>query len=86
MEQASQKPHKVVIGDMKKRCEDILVSISWGHIAARYFHKPSSWLYQKMDGIDGNGGADGFTPEEADRLRGALCDLADRLRRAADNI
>lgn len=39
-----------------------------------------------MDGIDGNGGKSGFTPEEAAQFKGALCDLADRIRKAADSI
>ena len=37
-------------------------------------------------GIDGNGGVGGFTPEEAEQLSGALCDLADHIRRAAKKI
>ena len=60
--------------------------ISWREIAHTYFGKSASWLYHKLDGIDGNGGVDGFTPEEADKLYCALNDLADRIRRAADNI
>ncbi len=74
------------IFDMKKRMNDILVAISWRDLANNYFGKSSSWLYHKMDGIDGNGGKGGFTPEEAQQLRGALCDLADRIRRCADTI
>ena len=54
--------------------------------ANTYFNKSSSWFYHKLDGIDGNGGVGGFTPEEAETLYGALNDLADRLRRAAENI
>lgn len=55
-------------------------------MAWQYFNKSSSWLYHKLDGIDGNGGKGGFTPEEVQQLKGALCDVADRLRRAADSI
>ncbi|MBQ8829595.1 MAG: DUF5053 domain-containing protein, partial [Burkholderiaceae bacterium] len=46
----------------------------------------SSWLYHKMDGRDGNGKPTDFTPEEAQQLKGALVDLSDRIRRAADLI
>ena len=46
----------------------------------------SSWFYHKMDGIDGNGGKGGFTESEALLLRGALIDLSERLRKAADEI
>ena len=75
-----------VITDMKKRVSDILMSISWREFANTYFQRSSSWFYHKMDGIDGNGGVGGFSPEEAEQMRGALIDLADRIRRAADNI
>ena len=77
---------KTLIPDVKSKLSDILVAISWREIARTYFGKSSSWLYHKLDGIDGNGGAGGFTPEEAMQLKGALCDLSDRIRKAADSI
>ena len=77
---------KTLIPDVKSKMSDILVAISWREIARTYFGKSSSWLYHKLDGIDGNGGAGGFTPAEALQLKGALCDLSDRIRRAADSI
>lgn len=76
----------VKITDMKKRLKDVLMVLSWREMAWQYFDKSSSWLYHKLDGIDGNGGKGGFNPEETQQLKGALCDVADRLRRAADNI
>lgn len=77
---------KTVVNDVKQKMSDILIAISWRELARTYFGKSSSWLYHKMDGIDGNGGQGGFTPEEALVLKGALCDLSDRIRRAADTI
>ncbi len=77
---------KTLIPDVKSKMSDILVAISWREIARTYFGKSSSWLYHKLDGIDGNGGTGGFTPEEALQLKGALCDLSERIRRAADSI
>ena len=77
---------KTLIPDVKAKMSDILVAISWREIARTYFGKSSSWLYHKLDGIDGNGGPGGFTTEEALQLKGALCDLSDRIRRAADTI
>ncbi len=74
------------ITDMKQRMSDIYLTVSWREISRTYFDKSVSWFQQKMYGIDGNGGVGGFTPDEAERLYGALNDLADRLRRAADNI
>lgn len=84
METVMTRP--VVITDMKKKASDILLAISWRELANSYFHKSSSWLYHKMDGIDGNGGKGGFTPEEAEQLRGALVDLSNRIRRVAVTI
>lgn len=71
---------------VKQRLHDILLSVSWRDIANTYFDRSASWLYHKLDGIDGNGGVGGFTDKEKEQLRGALVDLSDRLRRAADNI
>ena len=74
------------ITDMKKRMSDIYLAVSWREVSRTYFDKSVSWFQQKMYGIDGNGGVGGFTPEEAEQLYGALNDLADRIRRAADTI
>ncbi len=78
--------HPPLITDMRKRMEDILVEISWREISNQYFGESSSWLYHKMDGKNDNGGVGGFTPDEAERFRGALYDLAERIRRAAEKI
>lgn len=79
-------PHPALNSDVKKKMGDILTSITWREIASRYFGKSSSWLYHKLDGIDGNGGQGGFTPAEAEQLREALIDLARRIKEAADAI
>ena len=39
-----------------------------------------------MDGVDGNRKPTEFNLEERKLLKGALCDLAERIRRAADRI
>lgn len=72
--------------NMKQKLYDLLVAISWADLSRTYFGKSSSWLYHKMDGRDGNGKPTDFSPEEAQQLKGALCDLSDRIRRAADSI
>lgn len=76
----------VMITDMKKKVADIMMSVSWRDFANTYFHKSSSWFYHKMDGIDGNGGKGGFNEVEAEQMRGALIDLSNRIRRAAECI
>lgn len=71
---------------MKKRLADLLVAISWADLSRTYFGKSSSWLYHKMDGRDGNGKPTSFTAEEIEELKGALLDLSNRIRRAAESI
>lgn len=73
-------------GTIKKQLEDLLISISRRDLANRYFEKSGSWLYHKLDGVDGNKKPTEFTEEERYQLKGALIDLADRIRRAADSI
>jgi len=77
---------KTVITDMKQKISDVLMAISWRDFANTYFQHSSSWFYHKMDGIDGNGGVGGFTPAEAEQMRGALLNLSSRIRKAAENI
>jgi len=71
---------------MYQQMDDIFDAITWGNLARTYFDKSASWFYNKMKGIDGNGKPTEFNLEERAQLKGALCDLADRIRRAADTI
>lgn len=71
---------------MKAQMEDLLISISWSDLAKRYFGKSGSWLYHKLDGVDGNRKSIEFSDSEKDILKGALVDLSNRIRRVADNI
>ena len=71
---------------MKAQLSDLLISISWADLAKRYFGRSGSWLYHKLDGIDGNKKPTAFTDEEGEQLRGALVDLSERIGRAADRI
>lgn len=82
------KKKDTLISNMKQRMSDIYLAVSWREIKRDYFNngKSMSWFQHKMYGIDGNGGVGGFTQEEAEQLYGALNDLADRIRRTADNI
>ncbi len=73
-------------GTMKALMKDILISISWADLSKRYFGKSNSWLYHKLDGIDGNKKPTEFTEEEKYQLKGALVDLSNRIRAAADQI
>ena len=73
-------------GTMKAELEDILLAISWADLSKTYFGKSNSWLYHKLDGVDGNKKPTEFCEEEKYILKGALVDLADRIRRAAERI
>ena len=86
MEDVEVMENPVIVTDMKKKLSDVLMAISWREFANTYFQRSSSWFYHKMDGIDGNGGKGGFNEEEVEQMRGALIDLSNRIRRAAENI
>ena len=53
-----------------------------------YFpEKKDTWLYRALRGYDSAmQPIEPLTAEELERLKGGLCDLADRLRRVADTI
>lgn len=72
--------------EFKQKNIDLLLDINVARLARRYFGRSSGWLYHKFDGIDGNGKETDFAQEERELFKGALCDLADRLRRAAEEI
>ena len=71
---------------IRKKLDDIDLNLNWGEFAHNYFDWSASWFYNKLNGIDGNGGIGGFTEEELTIFKGGLCDLADRIRRAADKL
>jgi len=66
--------------------QDIRMDITWSKIARKYFDKSASWLYNKMNGIDGNGGEGDFSYSERLQLKNALYDFSERIRKAADNL
>jgi hypothetical protein len=83
---ATMKMKSMQANTMKAKLYDLLISISWSDLAHRYFNKSGSWMYHKLDGIDGNKKPTDFTDEEKVQLKAALLDLSERIRRAADNI
>ena len=68
------------------KIRDIRLDISWRELSRKYFDKPAAWLYERLDGVDENGNPCAFTPEETQLLKGALCDLANRIRECSDSI
>ena len=71
---------------VRQALRDIDLNVSWRHIANDYFQKSVSWFYQRLNEVDGHGNPCEFSPEEKEQLRGALVDLSDRIRRAAEKI
>lgn len=70
----------------KEQLADIALDVTWAKISQRYFGKSSSWIYNKINEIDGNGRKGGFTDEEREQFKNALYDLAKRIRRTADDL
>ena len=70
----------------KSKLQDILLMVTWGKIANQYFNRSASWIYNKLNNRDGNGGEGTFTEGEIVILKGALVDFADRIRKCADSL
>ena len=71
---------------VKETLNDIAFDISWAKLSKKYFNRSPSWIYHKIDGIDGNGNAGGFSHEEMEQFKGALYDLSERIRKTADQL
>ena len=71
---------------VKQKLSDIVLDISMAKISTKYFEKSRSWLYHKLDGIDGNGKPTDFSKEEKEQLRNALKDLSNRISACAENL
>ncbi len=60
--------------------------LKWGAISQDYFGFSRTWIYQRLNGRDGNGNPCEFTPEQRETVRYALRDIARKLNEAADKI
>lgn len=72
-------------GSVRQVLADIYEDINWAYLAKNYFGKSRSWLYHKFNGMN-NGKPDDFSDVDREKLKGALCDIADRLRRTAETL
>ena len=83
---------ETMTGALTSACAVGLVKVREGVIIEEYYTliHPIPDTFERtntgINGIDGNGGVGGFTPEEAEQFRGALYDVAERIRRVADNL
>ena len=64
---------------------DVYEDINWAYLAQNYFGKSRSWLYHKFSGRN-NWKPDDFSDVDRERLKGALVDIANRLRMTADKL
>lgn len=72
-------------GNVRKALFDVYEDINWAYLAKNYFGKSRSWLYHKFSGMN-NGKPDDFSDIDREKLKGALYDIADRLRKTADAL
>ncbi len=75
----------VATGNVRKALSDVYEDINWAYLAKNYFGKSRSWLYHKFSGMN-NGKPDDFSDLDREKLKGALYDIADRLRKTADTL
>lgn len=66
--------------------KDIATYIKWGNISKDYFGFSRSWIYQRLNGYDGNGNHCEFTDKQKETMRDALRDIARRLEDTADKL
>lgn len=71
---------------MMDNLRDVLLYIKWGNISKDYFGFSRSWIYQRLNGYDGNGNQCEFTEAQKETLRESLRDIARKLNEAADEI
>lgn len=75
----------VATGNVRKALSDVYEDINWAYLAKNYFGKSRSWLYHKFSSMN-NGKPDDFNDVDREKLKGALYDIADRLRKTADTL
>ena len=71
---------------VKRSLNEIYLYITWGKFSRTYFQKSSSWIYNKLNGRDGNGGDGGFTEAEKEQFRAALLDFSSKIRNIAETM
>lgn len=71
---------------VKQSLKDIYLFITWGKFSNLYFGKSASWIYNKFNGRDGNGGEGGFTEQEKEQFKASLLDFSERIRNIAQQL
>lgn len=63
-----------------------MLYLKWGNISKDYFGYSRGWIYQRLNGYDGNGNECDFTEVQKEKLKESLHDLARRIEEAAEKI
>ena len=71
---------------LMQELDEILLYMKWGNISKDYFGFSRSWLYQRLNGYDGNGKECELTQEQRGILREALRDIAKKINDTADKL
>lgn len=71
---------------MVNKLKNIITLLKWGNISSEYFGFSRGWIYQRLNGYDGNGNKCEFTDEQKEILRHALRDIARKINAVADEI
>ncbi len=66
--------------------KNVLPYIKWSNISKDYFGFSRSWIYQRLNGYDGNGNSSDFTDSQKEILKEALRDIARKLNETADRL
>lgn len=69
-----------------QKLNEIVFYVKFGKISREYFGFSPSWLYQRLNGYDGNGNPCELTPSQLETFKTALHDLADKINAVADSL
>lgn len=78
--------HKTAIMATVTKIKDIIPYIKWGNISNDFLGFSRGWIYQRLNGYDGNGNECDFTDEQKTKLKEALFELSEMLKEAAKKI
>lgn len=74
------------MANMMNHLKDVALYIKWGNISKDYFGFSRGWIYQRLNGYDGNGNTCEFTDKQKETFREALRDVARKLNETADEL
>lgn len=74
------------MANIQNKLKEILTYLKWGNISKDYFGFSRGWIYQRLNGYDGNGNPSEFTESQRETLKEALRDIARKLNDAADEL